>query len=112
MADPPELFGRPVRVTERIFDYADPGSHWVYELVVTTIWVDENLPGRVPHRFRAWYRYRPDGFLDDPPRCFDIPPGIIDAALGESAVDPPDGLVEDPMPPMPVEPEELANGPV
>ncbi|KAL3734331.1 hypothetical protein ACJRO7_023646 [Eucalyptus globulus] len=109
MANSLELFGRPMRVTERVFDYADLESHWVYELVVTIVWVEENLPYRVPHRFRAWYRYRPNGFLDGPLRCFEIPFGIIDAALRESAVDPPDGLVEDPTPPMPVETKELAN---
>ncbi|KAL3722179.1 hypothetical protein ACJRO7_034532 [Eucalyptus globulus] len=112
MADPSELFGRPIRVAERIFDFADLGSHWVYELVVTTVWVDENLPYRVPYRFRVWYCVKSDGFLDGPLRCFDIPPGILDAALGESAVDPPDRLVDDPTPPVPVETEELANGSV
>jgi len=49
-----EHFGQPRAVTKQSIDVPIFGSHWVYELVVTTVWVDEDLPQRVPYRFKTW----------------------------------------------------------
>jgi len=102
MVVPPKHFGRQMRVTERSFE-------WVYELVVTTVWVDGELPQRVPHRFRVWFRYGFNGFCESPLQGFEIPIVVVDATLGESATNPPDGSVEDLASSEPMETEGSAN---
>ncbi|XP_039166755.1 translation initiation factor IF-2-like [Eucalyptus grandis] len=51
------------------------------------------------------YARRPPNVEVSPLQGFDIPAVAVNAALGEGAVDPPDGAVEDPTPPEPVEVE-------
>lgn len=109
MVIPPECFGQPCAITEQYMDIPIPGSQWVYELVVTTVWVEEGLLERVPYRFRAWYLHWLNGYRIGPIQGFDIPAVELNAALGENTTDPPDGVVKDPMPPEPVETKESAN---
>lgn len=110
MANPPERYGRPMRVTERVYNYLDPGSFRIYELVVTTVWVEERPRYVFPHRFKAWFHYIPNGVRLGPLRTFAIPVLVINAVLDEDPADPLDGMVESPTSrPAPVETEESAN---
>ncbi|XP_039173939.1 uncharacterized protein LOC120296260 [Eucalyptus grandis] len=85
-----------------VHNFPDPGSHWVYEMIRTTVWIQETEDVRVPHRYRAWFRFGANGFRIGPLDSFDIPLAVMDVILGEGVADLPDGRVDNPSPPDPV----------
>lgn len=94
-----ERYGLPVQITKQVQSFPDFGSHWIYELIRTIVWIKEALFVKVPHRYRAWFRFGANGFRIGPLSGFDIPHVMIEAIIGEDVADPLDGRVEDPSSP-------------